>query len=80
MHSYGRLAQLIGAEEVRLDLPAPSCSIAEVRAAIIACYPETEEQMRSGQVRACVDDVIVGEEYVVGAAQTVEFLPPVSGG
>jgi len=75
---YGCLADLLG-KQVTLDVPS-SRSIAEVRAAIIARYPEVEEQMRSGRVRACVDDVIVGEEYVVQGAHAVEFLPPVSGG
>ncbi len=75
---YGRLADLLG-EQVALELPA-ACSIGEVRAALAERNPEAEAEIRSPRARACVNDTIVGEDHLVGLADTVDFLPPVSGG
>jgi molybdopterin converting factor small subunit len=75
---YGRLAEAVGPE---LDIHAPpGCSIEELRNKVIAVHPQAEEALRNKRARACVDDTIVHDSYVLGAADRVEFLPPVSGG
>ena len=76
---YGCLADVVGQEEL-VDLDAASCSVAELRSAIARQYPEAGAEIQGGRVRACVGDVIVGEGHRIGAGDTVEFFPPVSGG
>ena len=75
---YGRLAEAVGPE---LDIETPSgCSIEELRNKVIAEHPQAAETLRNKRARACVGDAIVHDSYVVGAADRVEFLPPVSSG
>jgi sulfur-carrier protein len=75
---YGRLAEAIGPE---LEMEAPTgCSVAELRDRLAAEHPQAEQILRSKRARACVDGTLVNDEYVPGAADTLEFLPPVSGG
>jgi molybdopterin synthase sulfur carrier subunit len=74
---YGHLADLLG-EQVRVDVAG--CSVGWLRAAIAERHPVARAAILSGRVRACVDDAIVGEDCLVGADETVEFFPPVSGG
>ena len=75
---HGRLDEAIGPE---LDLETgPGCSVAELRDRLIAEHPEAEQPLRSRRARACIGDAMVHDDYVVRASDTVEFLPPVSGG
>jgi molybdopterin synthase sulfur carrier subunit len=75
---YGRLAEAIGSE---LEIGAPpGCSVAEVRDRLIAQHPDIEEVLSNRRAKACVADRLVPDDYLVGAGETVEFLPPVSGG
>jgi molybdopterin converting factor small subunit len=74
----GRLAEAIG-PELHLDA-LPGCSVAELRERLIADHPEAEQPLRSRRALACVDDTLVQDTYVLQAADTIEFLPPVSGG
>ncbi|URD61155.1 MoaD/ThiS family protein [Sphingomonas sp. KRR8] len=75
---YGRLADLLG-EEMRLDLPEGG-SIESLRLAIVERHPEAGAEIMSGRVRALVGDTIVDETKQLSAADSVEFIPPVSGG
>ncbi len=73
---YGRLADGIGREiAVEAD---PRWSIADLRDAITARHPAIAPAL--GRSRACIGDVMVGNDRVVSVDETVEFLPPVSGG
>jgi molybdopterin converting factor small subunit len=75
---YGRLAEAIGPE---LEIDAvPGCSVAEIREKLVASYPQVEETIRSRRARTCVGDMLVHDGYVPGTGDTLEFLPPVSGG
>lgn len=75
---YGRLADTFGPE---LELAsARACTIAELRETLIARQPEAEAALRSRRTRAVVGDSLVSDDFRLEAAQTVEFLPPVSGG
>jgi molybdopterin converting factor small subunit len=75
---YGRLAESI-APELEVDA-LPGGSVAELRKRLIARYPEAAQPLRNRRSRACVGDTLVHEDHVLGATDTVEFLPPVSGG
>ena len=75
---HGRLAEAIG-PAIDLDA-APGCSVAELRERLIAEHPEAEQPLRSRRARTCVGDAMVHDNYVLQASDTIEFLPPVSGG
>jgi molybdopterin converting factor small subunit len=75
---YGRLSESIAAEVEVAALPG--ISIAQLRERLIAIYPEAEQPLRNRRSRACVGDTLVHDDYVLRTADTVEFLPPVSGG
>ena len=75
---YGRLAETIG-PELEVEAP-PGCSIAELRDRLIAEHPEAEQPLRSKRALTCVGDALVRDNYIVGAADSVGFMPPVSGG
>ena len=55
-------------------------TVARLRARIAGLHPEAARDLLSPNVRACVDDTIVGEDFVVSGHERVEFLPPLSGG
>lgn len=75
---YGRLADVIG-HELELEV-ASRCSIAHVRGRIIADHPDAEDALTNKRARVCVGDLLVDDDYVVGATDRVEFLAPLSGG
>jgi molybdopterin converting factor small subunit len=75
---YGRLAETIGAE-LQID-EVSGCSIEVLRERLIVENPGAEQPLRSKRARACVGDSIVHDDYVLKASDTVEFMPPVSGG
>ena len=75
---YGRLSDLIGRE---LDLSAAAgCSVGQLRDRLAAEHPQAEQSLRSDRVKTCVGGTLVHDDHVLEAADTVEFLPPVSGG
>ena len=78
IHFYGKLADAFG-RSIDLDL-AEACSVAELRERLSHDYPDAAEMLSSGKLRACVDNAIVPADALVNPAETVEFLPPVSGG
>jgi molybdopterin synthase sulfur carrier subunit len=75
---YGRLAEAIG-PELQMDVPTGS-SVAELRGRLASEHPQMAEVFRSNRARTCVGDSLVHDDYHVAAGDTLEFLPPVSGG
>jgi molybdopterin converting factor small subunit len=75
---YGRLAEAIGAE-LEVDAQA-GCSVAELRDRLLTGHPEIAETLRSRHARAFISDRLVHDDHVLRDGETVEFLPPVSGG
>lgn len=75
---YGRLVDLIG-PELNLKLPA-GCSVSELRDRLVTEHPQAEQALRNNRAKTCVRETIVPDDHVLDAADTVEFLPPVSGG
>ncbi len=76
---YGSLGDRIG-REAELDLPTAGCTVAELRQRLIAAFPDAEADLARPSLRACVGDIIVGEDHRVQGDQSVEFFPPLSGG
>jgi molybdopterin converting factor small subunit len=75
---YGRLAEAIG-RELEVDF-APGCSVAELRGKLVAQFPAVADALRSKRALTCVGDRLVRDGDRLGAGETLEFLPPVSGG
>lgn len=75
---YGRLADVIGPE---LEMPAPNeCSVSQLRDRLAVEHPTAERDLRNKRLRTCVGDRLVHDDHVLSGTDTVEFLPPVSGG
>jgi molybdopterin converting factor small subunit len=72
---YGRLADAIGPE---IDLAAAGISVGEVRRMVAAEHSAASAAL--GRSSALIGDCAVGDDRVVGEADQLEFLPPVSGG
>jgi len=75
---YGRLADVIG-PELEVNCPA-GCSVSQLRERLGAEHPLAAQTLRSKRARTCVGDLLVHDDHVLSAVDTVEFLPPVSGG
>ena len=75
---FGRLRDALGdASEIAAE---EGETVAELRRRLATRHPVAAGDLLSLRVRACVDDVIVGEDHPVGECELVEFLPPLSGG
>ena len=75
---FGKLRDSLGDES---DVPAERDeTVAELRRRLADLHPQAAVDLLSPRVRACVDDAIVGEDFVVGGRDRVEFFPPLSGG
>ena len=75
---YGRLAEEIGAElEVSV---LPGSSVADVREMIAAEHPNVAWVLLSRRALSVVGERMVRDDYRLAAGDTLEFLPPVSGG
>lgn len=75
---FGRLRDALG-DECEVAAEAGE-TVARLRARLASLRPEAAGDLLSSGVRACVDDRIVGEDFVVSGHERVEFLPPLSGG
>lgn len=75
---YGRLAEAMGAE--RDIAAAPGCCVGDVRQSLIAGHPEVEGVLRNRRALTFVGDRLVRDDHPLAAGETLEFLPPVSGG
>ena len=75
---YGRLAEEIGAEQEVSVLPGSS--VADVRETLAAEHPEVAGVLLSRRALSVVGERMVRDDYRLAAGDTLEFLPPVSGG
>ena len=75
---YGRLAEAIGPE---LEMGATrGCSVASVRDSLIASHPEIESMLRKRRALTFIGGQLVRDDHLLTGDDTLEFLPPVSGG
>ena len=75
---YGRLAQIPG-REIEVAVEAP-CTVAALRARIAADHRDAAGPLADGRVRACLGNLVVGDDHPVGPSDEVELLAPLSGG
>ena len=75
---YGRLAEEVG-PEIEVSV-LPSCSVADVREIIAAEHPNVAGVLLSRRALSVVGERMVRDDYRLAANDTLEFLPPVSGG
>jgi molybdopterin converting factor small subunit len=76
---FGKLGEAIG-REVEVDCQTDSMTVADLRILLSQLYPGAAGDLLSPRIRACVDDLMVGEEFRLPKQSTVEFFPPLSGG
>ncbi|MEA3037284.1 MAG: sulfur-carrier protein [Sphingomonadales bacterium] len=75
---FGRLRDSLGDErEIAAEVGE---TVAHFRIRLAALYPQAAHDLLSLRVRACVVDRIVGEDFLLGGHERIEFLPPLSGG
>jgi molybdopterin converting factor small subunit len=75
---YGRLAEAIGPElEVEF---ASGCSVADLRDKLAAQHPAIGSVLRSNRALTCFGDRLGRDGHRLAPGETLEFLPPVSGG
>lgn len=55
-------------------------TVACLRIRLAGLHPQAARDLLSPRVRACVDDMIVGEDFRLEGHDRIEFLPPLSGG
>jgi sulfur-carrier protein len=75
---YGRLAEAVG-PQVELDVGVAT-SVGDIRRLVAEQFPQSAATLASSRSRACIGGSIVGDDHLVSAGDSVEFLPPVSGG
>lgn len=75
---YGTLGEKLG-PAIELAPPAGTDTVAQLREVLAAMFPDASDDLRR-RSRVCVADSIVGESYRLAGTETVEFLPPLSGG
>lgn len=73
---YGLLAEGIG-REIAVEA-VPRWSIGDLRNEIAVRHPAIADAL--ARSRACIGDVMVSDDRIASVDETVEFLPPVSGG
>lgn len=77
IYFFGRLADSFGPD---IDFPIEeSCSVDELRRQLATQHPDASSLL-DPPVRACVADTIVGDNHILHPSDSLEFLPPVSGG
>jgi sulfur-carrier protein len=75
---YGRLGDRLG-QEVEVDLPPGAETVVELRELLAGMFPHASSDLRQ-RSRACVADAFVLDDHRLGGTETVEFMPPLSGG
>jgi molybdopterin converting factor small subunit len=75
---YGRLRDALG-DESEIAAEAGE-TVAGLRARLAGLHPRAAGDLLDPGVRASVGDAIVGEDFVLGRQDRIEFFPPLSGG
>lgn len=75
---FGKLRDALG--EQRAFASVKGETVADLRRRLADVWPHAGKDLLSPRTRACVDDSIVGEDFIVAGHERVEFLPPLSGG
>jgi molybdopterin converting factor small subunit len=76
---FGKLAEQVD-RSVTIDVPAQASSVGDLRTLLAERFPHASGELLKPSLRACIGDELVDDAHPLGAADTVEFFPPVSGG
>lgn len=75
---FGKLRDRLGDEAELADEGGET--VAQLRRRLADLNPQAAGDLLNPGVRACVDDTVVAEDFIVDGHDSVEFLPPLSGG
>jgi|GEM_PF-3335677 len=75
---FGRLRDSLG-EEIEVAAEEGE-TVARLRIRLAGLNPEAARDLLGPRVRAFVADAMVGEDFLLGGHDRIEFLPPLSGG
>lgn len=75
---FGKLRDSLG-DEREID-SAEGETVAALRRRLAAEHPHASADLLGPRTRACVNDSIADEDFVLAGNERVEFLPPLSGG
>ncbi|HEY5711431.1 MAG TPA: MoaD/ThiS family protein [Allosphingosinicella sp.] len=75
---FGKLRDALGDE---CELAAEEGeTVARLRNRLADLHHQADRELLGPRVRACVDGVIVGDDFLLTGQEQIEFLPPLSGG
>jgi len=74
---YGKLADRL---KRTVDIDGPARTVGEVRARLAERFPDSRDDLLAPSLKACIKDLIVGNDHPVARDTLIEFFPPVSGG
>jgi molybdopterin synthase sulfur carrier subunit len=77
---FAQLRELLDCDsaELNIDLPA---SVSDVRAALMAQFPDHAELLHSGKALVAVNQELTNnDQAIITATDEVAFFPPVTGG
>ncbi len=75
---FAMVREVVGFDEISVTLPEHDCSIAALRARLVADYPALEPFLPFCQV--AVNQEIAADEQLLSVTDEVAVLPPFSGG
>lgn len=75
---YGKLSERLGSE-IEVEPPAGTDTVTQLRDVLAGMFPDVAGDLKE-RSRACIADSIVCEAHQLHGTETVEFLPPLSGG
>lgn len=76
---FGRVAERLGVER-SLDLPADGTSVGEIRRLLAATDALAADALMRTDVRASVDQIVVGDDVLARPDQEIAFFSIFSGG
>lgn len=76
---FGRVGEHLG-PDCHFDVPAEGCRIGDIRRALAMREQATADTLLRPDVRASVDQVVVGDDAVARPGQEIAFFSVFSGG
>lgn len=77
---FAYLAEMVDAQEIRIDLPQNEVTPVLIKAEVAKKYPIIADNLKT--VRFALDQVFVADDLKINVHETHEYalIPPVSGG
>ena len=74
---YGKLADQL---DRTVEIDGDATTVGEVRARLAERFPDVRDELLAPSLKACIGDLMVGDEHPVTDDGEVELFPPLSGG